>query len=68
MRGELPRRAAGVICGMHSRSVLAAVVFSALGSMSTPLPAQAPADDDRKSLVGTWSGGMPGEPKGGIAH
>ena len=51
---------------MHSRSILPAVVFFALGSMSTPLPAQAPAGDARKSIVGTWSGGMPGEPKGSI--
>jgi uncharacterized protein (TIGR03067 family) len=51
---------------MHTRDLIAAAIAFSLGLMNAPMHAQTPKGDDREKILGVWSGGMPGEPKGSI--
>src|SRR5436190_23135662 len=51
---------------MNKRTALIGMAVVALGISSSPVHAQASTSDDRQKIVGVWSGGMPGEPKGSI--
>lgn len=51
---------------MKTRTALLGVAVAVLGLGSISGPAQTPPSDDRQKILGTWSGGMPGDPKGSI--